>query len=258
MSSASMQLETGGFSIWRSLCVVAAGPAHIAALIANSSHFHRLHVGTKTESQRRMSSRAYHIVCGLDLGEFSPVIIEQALDEAHRHLHVMLHFITVLEEGKGVFTNKQPTDAELEEADTRLRFLVAETLPAFADGDADKERLLRFHTRVGKPDEEIVELAYESRAECIIIGRHGAKLHKGKMGSIATRIVEAAPCTVHVIQLSDYEGVDDDFNRCPDCARIREEGTGAWFCKAHQDGRSKRLARSRVGVVNPIPGWGVF
>ena len=205
-----------------------------------------------------MSSRAFHIVCGLDLSEYSPAIIEQALDEAHRRPHVTLHFITVLEEGKGVFTSKQPTEAELEDADTRLRFLVAETLPAFADENAERQRLLRFHTRAGTPDTEIVELAFESRAERIIVGRHGAKVRRGTMGSIAARVVEAAPCTVHVVQLTDYEGVEDDYDRCPECAQIREqELEGAWFCKAHLDGRSKRLARSRVGISLPAPGWGV-
>lgn len=205
-----------------------------------------------------MTSRAFHIVCAVDLSEFSPAVIEHALDEANRHADVLLHFITVLEEGKGIFSHKAPTEEELLAADNSLRFMVAETLPAFVDTATVRDRMLRFHTRAGKPEEEIIELASESRAERVVVGRHGGKVRKGKMGSIANLLVQAAPCTVLVVQLSDYEGIHDDYDRCPDCAHLREVSTdGAWFCTAHLDGRSKRLARSRVRIGAPTPGWGV-
>lgn len=215
-------------------------------------------VGTKSVDVPGMSSRAFHIVCAVDRSEFSESVIEHALDEARRYPNVILHFITILEEGKGIFSSKEPAEAELEEADNCIRRLVAEALPAFADDNGEANRQLRFHTRAGEPANEVVELAFESRAERVVVGRFGARQRRGKMGSIAERVVDKAPCTVHVVQPSDYEGLREDYERCPECAQIREQSRdGMWFCPEHLDGRSKRLARANVGIGSPTPGWGV-
>ncbi len=205
-----------------------------------------------------MSSRAITIICAVDFSEFAPSAIEHAFSEAHLYTNVALHFITVLE-GTGVLGRSQPTVAELEETDTKLRSLVEETLPAFADDrGSPATRILRFHTRSGKPNEEIVELAFEARADRIIVGRHGALTRRGKMGSIAVRVVEAAPCTVHVVQLANYNRDQDEFPQCASCVELRESSGGAsWFCPEHSEGRSPRLMRS-IGITTPISGWGMF
>lgn len=205
-----------------------------------------------------MSTRPFVIVCAVDLSEFAPSVIEHALDQAHRHRTVDLHFLTVVETSKHFFSHGQPTSLDLENTDEQLRELVEESLPAFADSSAEVKRKLRFHTRAGAAEDEIVELAHEARADRIVLGRHGARKRRAKMGGIAGKVVEAAPCTVHVVQLGDYEGAREDFEQCIQCMQSREDtGGDVWFCAEHSEGRAPRLMRS-VGVSTPTPGWGVF
>ena len=204
-----------------------------------------------------MTAQAISIVCAVDFSEFAPSVIEHALSEAHHHSQVALHFITVLEPGKGLFSHTTPSASELEEADEKLRSLVMETLPTFMEDGAKAIRKVRFHARVGKPEDEIIELSYEAKADLIIVGRRGARRGR-KMGSVATRVVEATPCTVYVVQLSAYDTATEDYELCAECVQVREESAGEmWFCSAHSDGRSPRLSRS-IGVSTPTPGWGLF
>ena len=205
-----------------------------------------------------MTSRPFHIVCAVDLSEFAPSVIENALDEAHRHAEVVLHFITVLEPGKGLITHKAPTVAQLEEAELQVRSLVAEALPAFADDGPNAKRRILFHARAGKPEEQIVELAFEARAERIVLGRHGSHIRRDGMGTVASRVVSTAPCTVYVVQPSHYEDAQEDYESCAKCVAVRESSGGqAWFCPEHSEGRVPRLSES-VGVSSHTPGWGVF
>lgn len=205
-----------------------------------------------------MNSKPIHIVCAVDLSEYSIAVIEHALDEAHRHTNVVLHFITVLETDRSMFTKKVPTSAQLEEIESRLRGLVEESLPTFSDTNDAVKRRIRFHVRVGRPDDEIVELAYEAQASRVIVGRHGARNRNRRTGSIATRIVESAPCTVLVVQAAQYEPAEHNYAHCPTCVQVRESSGGEqWFCKEHNLGRTPRLSQS-VGTTSSTPGWGLF
>ncbi len=212
-----------------------------------------------TETRKRMiSSRARVVVCAVDLSEYSLPVIEHALDEAHRLANVDVHVIHVVEQTKRLFAQADIDSLEVTRAETTLRTLVAESLPAFEDENLDAQRKVRFHIRIGKPDEEIVELCHEARADRLVVGRHGARIRRGKMGGIASRVVEASPCTVHVVRMADYEGIDEDLAQCPQCIDTREQSGGdQWFCREHSEGRVPRLMES-VGVSSPIPGWGIF
>lgn len=205
-----------------------------------------------------MSNRAFSIVCAVDLSEMSPAVIEHALSEAHRHRDVSLHFLTVCERQKGGFLKKEPAQDDLQEADKKLRALVRESLPAFADADDDTERRVRFHTRTGKADEQILELAQEARADRVIMGRHNNKSHRRPMGGISAAVVNAAVCTVEIVQVPDYGEVEGDYETCAECVLVRERSGGErWFCEEHRDGRVPRLSQS-VGKTSPASGWGFF
>jgi len=205
-----------------------------------------------------MSTRPIHIVCAVDLSECSSAVIEHALDEARRYAHVVVHFITVLEVDQGIFNRAAPTDTQLQEVEASLRALVEESLPAFSDSSGESQRHIRFHIRVGRPDYEIVELAYEAQARRIIVGRRGARIRSKHLGGIASRVVQESPCTVLIVQLANYDGTEHNYERCLDCVDVRESSGGEqWFCQQHQEGRMPRLTQT-VGVTSPIPGWGIF
>lgn len=192
-----------------------------------------------------MSARPFAIVCAVDLGESSSLVVENALAEARRHDRATLHFLHVLADRK-----------EAEAAENTLRNLVTELLPAFADGSSEAERKLRFHIREGEVAEEIIELAMEARAQRIFIARHGGSPDKKEMGNNAALVVTRAPCTVQVVQVASYE--DESEAQCADCVAAREESAGErWFCARHSEGRIPRLSDT-VGLSAPTPGWGLF
>lgn len=204
-----------------------------------------------------MSSRPYSLVCAVDLSESSSAVIAHALSEAHRHREVSVQFLTVCETKKGRFSKTDPMLSDLEEADKKLRALVRDSLPAFADSEESK-RTLRFHARAGKADEQILELAQEARADRIVVGHHSNERHSKSPGGIAAAVVNAAPCTVEIVQVPNYSAPEHNYERCAECVRVRESSGGnQWFCKEHSDGRTPRLSGS-VGITSPTPGWGIF
>lgn len=205
-----------------------------------------------------MSNRAFSLVCAVDLSEISPAVIEHALSESHRHRDVSMHFLTVCEPQKGRFLKKAPEVADIEEADKKLRALVRESLPTFADASEGSKRQLRFHTRCGKAEEQILELALESRADRVILGRHSNEKHRRTMGGISAAVVNEAVCTVEVVQIPNYGVVEEDYETCAECVLVRERSGGErWFCEEHSDGREPRLS-GNLGITSPVSGWGIF
>src|ERR1051326_961722 len=94
----------------------------------------------------------YRIVVGLDLSEYSEVVLEHAFDQCTRQLAPDLHVVTVVDD-----------DADLEEVKQRLPAIVLPALAGFDCGDGP----LRPHVRAGNPAEEIASLAAEIRAHLI-------------------------------------------------------------------------------------------
>lgn len=187
----------------------------------------------------------------------SLVVVEHALSQTNHHRDLSLHFLTVCEPQKGRFLKKDPVLDDLQEADRKLRALVRENLPTFVNALEDSKRQLRFHTRSGKADEQILELALEARADRVIIGRHSNENHR-RMGGISAAVVNAAVCTVEVVQIANYGAIEEDYATCSECVLVREKSGGErWFCNEHNDGRAPRLSGS-VGKTSAVSGWGMF
>lgn len=168
--------------------------------------------------------RRYRIVIALDGSEYSPIVLEHALDQAARQAECDLHLVTVVNNRFDVDTTQQWL------AQTAL-----EGLDAF-EHHASGWRT-RLHVRVGKPDEEIPILASEVDADLLVIGNYG--LH-GR-DPIASRIVERMPCATLVIGLAGHEV--ETVEQCPDCVAIRESSEGErWFCEAHRSDVELRMS----------------
>ena len=164
----------------------------------------------------------YRIVVGVDLSEYSEVVLEHAFDQCARQPAPDLHVVTVVED----------ETADLEEIKQRLGAIVLPALDGFECGDWH----LRLHVRAGKPAEEITNLAAEIRAHLIVVGRFG--LHgQRKLAKLPSRVLELAPCPTLVVGLTDQ--TPDTMPQCPDCVSIRMETDGeSWFCEKHADGRA--------------------
>jgi nucleotide-binding universal stress UspA family protein len=172
----------------------------------------------------------YRMVVGVDLSEYSEIVVEHALDQAARHPMPELHFLTINE-------SKKPND-ELKDELWRRVYPMLET---FNEQGADWRA--RMHVRHGKPEDEIAALASEIVADLIVIGQFG--LHKNKL---APRIVASASCPTLVVGMPNDASASPT---CPMCASVRDETQGdRWFCAAHST-RQERLGH----VATPMTVW---
>lgn len=158
-------------------------------------------------------TRRYRIVVGVDLTEYSTIVIEHALDQAARHQSPELHFVHVKE-------NRKHTVDLLGEY---LASSVYPSLQVFNEHGADWRA--RLHVRQGKPDEQITMLAADVLADLIVIGQFG--LHRR---GTPKRVLANAICPTLVVGMPKQL----DITQCPACAAFREHSDGTrWFCDDH-------------------------
>jgi nucleotide-binding universal stress UspA family protein len=172
------------------------------------------------------SIRRYRIVVGVDLTEYSSIVIEHALDQAARHQLPELHFIHVDEKGK----------RSIEQMNELLSAAVYPALQTFNTYGTDWRA--RLHVRRGKIDQQIGTLAADVLADLIVVGQFG--LHNR---GTATRVLANAPCATLVVGMPH----EQDMTVCHACAAYREDSAGdRWFCDEHV---VKNVA------VSPMSSW---
>lgn len=169
------------------------------------------------QSSTGMDARnRYRIVIALDGSQYSEIVLEHGLDQAARHESPDLHVLAVVGE-----------PAEIAPIKTWLATAVLEGLEAFRAGRPGWRT--RLHVRVGRPAEEIVNLAAEVDADLLVIGRYG--LHHPRR-SISDAVIAGATCPTLVVGLAGH-AVDPE-PPCLECAAVREESDGErWFCERH-------------------------
>lgn len=164
-----------------------------------------------------MPEPRHRIVVALDLSEYAELVLEHALDQATRFAAPDLHVLYVADE----------TAADIERGKQQLEALV---LPALEDLDCTDWRV-RLHVRTGHTADEIAELASEVAAHLIVLGRFGTHHPHRRLGSVAARVIDRAPCPTLVVGMPpDAEGVV----QCADCVDVRADTGGErWFCARH-------------------------
>lgn len=175
--------------------------------------------GTRGALPRGMTEPRHRIVVALDLSEYAEIVLSHALDQAARHDAPDLHFLHVIAGGD---------DPEL--AKQRLAELV---LPSLDDLQC-AEWSVRLHIRAGNAAEEIASLAGELDAHLVVLGRFGTHHPRRRLGSVAARVIDLAPCPTLVV------GIPSDLPtaQCSACAEVRAASDGErWFCDAHAGDR---------------------
>jgi nucleotide-binding universal stress UspA family protein len=179
--------------------------------------------------------RRYRIVVGIDLSEYSDIVLEHALDQAARHSAPELHFLTVREK-------RRPSTDELKQ---ELWERVYPELETFNQYGSDWRA--RLHVRRGKPEEQIALLAAEIRADLIVIGQFGLHHPRQTDKNLPNRVLQAAVCPTLVVGMP--EAVDTQ-PQCPMCVAVREDTEGdRWFCTEHA--APDRIEHS----VSPMTTW---
>ena len=167
----------------------------------------------------------YRMVIALDGSEYAEIVLEHALDQASRHDCPDLHILRVVDDAPHVDEVKQ-----------WLAATVLEGLETFR-GDRPGWRT-RLHVRVGRPVDEIVDLANEIAADLVVIGRYG---NHWLRRSVADKVVAAATCPTLVVGLTQH-GVEAE-PQCPACVAVREASDGErWFCADHTADERIRLS----------------
>jgi len=70
------------------------------------------------------------------------------------------------------------------------------------------------------------------RADLIVVGRFGLHHRGSRLGSVASRVLDAATCPTLVVGMVDDS--PDAVAQCADCVAVRSESDGEhWFCAAH-------------------------
>lgn len=167
-----------------------------------------------------MTEPRHRIVVALDLSEYSEIVLEHALDQAARHDGPDLHFLLVVDR---------------EDVDVAKQRLAELVLPSL-DNLKSAQWRVRFHIRPGKAAEEIANLAGELDAHLIVLGRFGTHHPHRRIGSVAARVIDLAPCPTLVVGLpGDVAGA-----QCAACAEVRSASSGErWFCDAHVGDRMR-------------------
>jgi len=170
----------------------------------------------------------FTLVVGTDFAEAGGYAFDQAARVARRIPGSDIHVIHVLE-------------SEATEEETRR---VADQLVAYLEdkvkalGGLEREAV-GVHVRCGHPAREIAQLAKDVGADLVVVGtRKGPHLKQLLLGSVAERLLLAAPCPVFVAGPTPVDA--DDAHEpaieppCADCLRSRTRSAGErWWCDRH-------------------------
>lgn len=165
--------------------------------------------------------RRFRAVVALDDSEYAEIVLEHAIDQLMRHDKAELHLLRVV--------------AREQDVEPAGRALAQHALEGFETcGDRQGQRLARLHVRVGEPVDEILRLTADLDADLLIVGRFGKHRHRGHLlrTTLATKIVETAPCPVLVVGLTEHAA--DAVEQCPACVAVRAQTNAeTWFCSEH-------------------------
>lgn len=158
--------------------------------------------------QRGMSTTYSQVVVGFDFSHSARAALSRAIALATRAPFHVLHFVCAIEPHAPLpaVPGKQVDYEYAERVQRALASVIEEELRA-----ADSAIRVHFyvHARIGKPAEEILQLAREVGADLIVVGSKGLTgVERIVLGSVSERVVREAGCAVMVARPKTYEPVE--------------------------------------------------
>jgi nucleotide-binding universal stress UspA family protein len=185
------------------------------------------------------------VVAGIDFSGVSRLVIQAALKLATIDAGE-LHLVHILPTPANQIAGGSRADRRLQSADPidqarqAMGRLVAELGPSTI-------RIVG-HLRVGKPDEEIAQLASDLGADLIVVGTHGQTgMERLVLGSVAESLVKHAPCPVLAFRPKLSTAWDKIEPPCPDCLQVQATTKRAQlWCERHSEHHPRAHTYSEI------------
>jgi universal stress protein A len=157
-----------------------------------------------------MQPKPQQVVVAYDFSEHGRAVLDRAVALVSRAPFHVLHFVTVIDGNAGIpALPLEGGKADHQYADRLSTFMtekIGEVLQAL---DNAPEIHFFVHARIGKPADEILDLAKDVGADLIFIGTHGKTgIQRLVMGSVAEAVVRQAECPVMVVRTKTYPDVE--------------------------------------------------
>lgn len=192
------------------------------------------------------------VVAGVDFSPASGYAIRDALRLAADQDESEIHFVHVVDSDRKSIPptlRLERLDSTLEEVPTKLRAFVAKE--GHISEASISAKAVGLHVRVGRPVQELLQLAVDVAADVIVVGNHGKNtLERFLLGSVSERIARKARCPVLVSRPIDYAGVEHSESvelepPCPACIEKRKQTGGTvWWCDEHAKPRETHFYSS--------------
>jgi len=149
------------------------------------------------------------VVVGYDFSHSGEAALERAVRLAGRAPEHVLHVVCAVDRKHPVPSIPDGDGVDYLYAARVQEALAAAVHEALIAANVTTRVTFFVHARIGKPHEEILELARQSGADLIIVGSHGLTgLERVLLGSTSEKIVREARCTVEVARHGDYPEVE--------------------------------------------------
>lgn len=138
------------------------------------------------------------VVVAYDFSKSGREALYRGLALAIRAPFHVLHFVNVID-GHGTYDDA-----------ARIQQEIADLVTVELRASKAENRIHFFvHARIGKPAEEILNLAREVGADLIVVGTKGLTgVERLVLGSVAEKVVREAGCTVQVARAKTYDHVE--------------------------------------------------
>jgi len=156
-----------------------------------------------------MSAVHNQVVVGFDFTHSARAAMYRAIALANRAPLHILHFLCAIEPHGEVPTMPHHGRVDFAYVERVERALLDEIAAELRAADISDRVHFFVHVRIGRPAEELLDLAREIGADLIIVGSKGLTgVERLVLGSVAERVVREAGCTVEVARPKTYEHVD--------------------------------------------------